>query len=115
MTPVQTQQHQVEAAPAAVADDMDASGPRVCDDMTVEVALSIMASARVTYLLLCDGDDQCTGVVTRAQLTLLRESSTYTDRIRLRDVLGARFTSPGTRTLTLEERGRALGVLALCR
>jgi hypothetical protein len=57
--------------------------------MTVEVALSVMAGARVEYLLLCDGDDACTGSVTRAELTVHRDSSTYTDRIRLRDVLGS--------------------------
>ncbi|WP_328872714.1 hypothetical protein OHT76_22860 [Streptomyces sp. NBC_00287] len=67
--------------------DMDAAGPRVRDDMTVEVALAVMASARVEYLLLCDGDDQCTGSITRAELAVHRGSSTYTDRIRLRDVL----------------------------
>ncbi|WP_399498497.1 hypothetical protein [Streptomyces sp. P17] len=74
-----------------MGDDMDASGPRVRDDMTVEVALSIMAGARVEYLLLCDGDDQCTGSVTRAELVAHRGSSTYTDRIRLRDVLDGPF------------------------
>nr|WP_246886228.1 CBS domain-containing protein [Streptomyces sp. GESEQ-4] len=66
---------------------MDASGPRVGDDMTVEVALSLMAGARVEFLVLCDGDDQYTGSVTRAELVAHRGSSTYTDRIRLQDVL----------------------------
>ncbi|MFF4270349.1 CBS domain-containing protein [Streptomyces sp. NPDC001536] len=65
----------------------DVTGPRVRDDMTVEVALSVMAGARVEYLLLCDGDDQCTGSVTRAELAAHLGSSTYTDRLRLRDVL----------------------------
>ncbi|WND23794.1 hypothetical protein [Streptomyces violaceus] len=66
---------------------MAASGPRVRDDMTVEVALSVMAGARVEYLLLCDGDDQCTGSVSRTELAVHRGSATYTDRIRLRDVV----------------------------
>ncbi|MCX4763618.1 hypothetical protein OG562_22165 [Streptomyces sp. NBC_01275] len=66
---------------------MDGSGPRVSDDMTVEVALSVMAGARVDYLLLCDGDDQCTGSITRAELVAHRAGSTYTDRTRLRDVV----------------------------
>ncbi|MEV8593325.1 CBS domain-containing protein [Streptomyces sp. NPDC052012] len=57
--------------------------------MTVEVALSVMAGARVGHLLLCDGDDQGTGSVTRAQLAVVRDSSAYTDRMRLRDVLSA--------------------------
>nr|WP_093781360.1 CBS domain-containing protein [Streptomyces sp. yr375] len=61
--------------------------PRVLDDMTIEVALSLMDSARVEYLLLCDGDDQTTGAVTRTRLTAFRDSSAYTDRTRLREVL----------------------------
>lgn len=69
------------------ADGTDTCGPRVRDDMTVEDALSVMAGARVEYLLLCDGDDQCTGSVTRAELAVHRGSTTYTDRLRLRDVL----------------------------
>jgi hypothetical protein len=97
-----------------VVDDMDAFGPRVRDDMTVEVALSVMDSARVEYLLLCDGDDQCTGSITRAELSAHRGSSTYTDRLRLRDVLDGPFTSPGPR-LVAGEHGRAPGVLALSR
>ncbi|MEU0004133.1 hypothetical protein ABZ079_07495 [Streptomyces sp. NPDC006314] len=56
--------------------------------MTVEVALSVMAGARVEYLLVCDGDDECTGSVTQTELAVHRDSSMYTDRIRLRDVLG---------------------------
>ncbi|MEV8433263.1 hypothetical protein PGH47_40905 [Streptomyces sp. HUAS 31] len=56
--------------------------------MTVEVALSVMAGADVEYLLLCDGDDERTGSVTRAELVMHRDSSAYTDRVRLRDVLG---------------------------
>ncbi|NUO41674.1 MAG: CBS domain-containing protein [Streptomyces sp.] len=71
----------------SAANHMDAAGPRVRDDMTVEVALSLMTGARVEYLLLCDGDDQCTGSVTRAELAVHRGSATYTDRLRLRDVL----------------------------
>ncbi|MGW0876328.1 CBS domain-containing protein [Streptomyces sp. NPDC002740] len=67
----------------------DESGLRVRDDMTVEVALSVMAGARVDHLLLCDADDQCTGSVTRARLAVLRAAATYTDRLRLRDVLDA--------------------------
>ncbi|MEU2265817.1 CBS domain-containing protein [Streptomyces olindensis] len=64
-----------------------ASGPRIPDDMTVEVALSLMAGARVDHLVLCDGDDQSTGLVTLAWLAGLRDSPAYTDRVRLRDVL----------------------------
>ncbi|MDO0926711.1 CBS domain-containing protein [Streptomyces sp. TG1A-8] len=73
-------------APVVPVGPADASGPRVWDDMTVEVALSVMAGAGVEHLVLCDGDDRSTGVVTRARLTALRDSSAYTDRIRLRDV-----------------------------
>ncbi|MFI1165060.1 CBS domain-containing protein [Streptomyces sp. NPDC020801] len=96
MTSVQTQQHGAHPAPTPLIDVMDASGLRVFDDMTVEVALSVMAGARVEYLLLCDGDDQCTGSVTRAQLAVLRDCATYTDRIRLREVLGGPPAPPGS-------------------
>ncbi|MCZ7461993.1 hypothetical protein O7595_31240 [Streptomyces sp. WMMC940] len=56
--------------------------------MTVEVAMSVMASARAGHLLLCDEDGQCTTRVTSAQLSAVRGSAAYTDRVRLRDVLG---------------------------
>ncbi|MDX3382909.1 CBS domain-containing protein [Streptomyces niveiscabiei] len=70
-----------------MVDGRASSGPRVCDDMTVEVALSLMAGARVDHLVLCDGDEQSTGLITRARLAVLRDSPAYTDRLRLRDVL----------------------------
>ncbi|MEU7721627.1 CBS domain-containing protein [Streptomyces tibetensis] len=60
--------------------------PRISDDMTVEVALSVMAGAQVDHLVLCDGDDQGTGLVTLARLTVQRNAPTYTDRVRLRDL-----------------------------
>nr|WP_307680141.1 CBS domain-containing protein [Streptomyces sp. V4I2] len=87
------QRHPAVPVPATVV-DVDASGPRVCDDMTVEVALSVMAGARVQYLLVCDGDDESTGSITRAQLAGLRDSSAYTDRMRLRDILGGHSVRP---------------------
>lgn len=71
------------------ADHLDAIELRVFDDMTVEVALSVMAGAGVDHLLLCDGDDERTGSVTRAELAVHRDSFAYTDHVRLRDVLGA--------------------------
>ncbi|MGW3124441.1 CBS domain-containing protein [Streptomyces sp. NPDC001107] len=82
-------------------DHVDAIELRVFDDMTVEVALSIMAGAGVDHLLLCDGDDERTGSVTRAELAVHRDSSAYTDHVRLRDVLGAPcpFVSPSTFSL----------------
>ncbi|NUP15841.1 MAG: CBS domain-containing protein [Streptomyces sp.] len=101
--------------PRAVVDGRAASGPRVCDDMTVEVALSLMAGARVDHLVLCDGDEQSTGLITRARLALLRDSPTYTDRLRLRDVLHGPFTSPGALPGALGEHGRTSGILPLSR
>ncbi|WP_228978328.1 CBS domain-containing protein [Streptomyces sp. DH12] len=77
------------------------AGPRVWYDMTVEVALSVMAGARTGHLLLCDDDGRCTGVVTRHRLDAVRDSPSYSDRVRLRDVLGGHgpSTSPvATRT-----------------
>ncbi|MFE9846248.1 CBS domain-containing protein [Streptomyces goshikiensis] len=115
-----------------VDDAMEAAGPQICDDMTVEVALAVMAGARADHLLVCDEDGLCTGLVTRAQLTTVRDSAAYTDRIRLRDVPGGRgpFASPMTSTAeadhamryrrltalpVVDEQGSALGVLALSR
>jgi CBS domain-containing protein len=132
LTLVQMQPRPANAAPVnrTVADAMDATGPQVCDDMTIEVALSVMDSARTGHLLVCDNDGLCTGLVTHAQLAALRDSSAYTDRVQLRDILGNRgpFTSPVT-TVTeaehamrcrrldalpvVDEHGSALGVLAL--
>jgi hypothetical protein len=83
--------------------------------MTVEVALAVMAGAGVEYLLLCDGDDECTGSITRAELAVHRRSSTYTDRLRLRDVLDGPSTSPTPRPVAVGEHGRAPGVLVLSR
>ena len=89
MTPVQT--HRSPTAPDLTTGEghQDPTGLRVGDDMTVEVALSVMAGAGVEFLLLCDGDDERTGSVTRAELVVHRDSSAYTDRVRLRDVLRA--------------------------
>ncbi|MET8177319.1 CBS domain-containing protein [Streptomyces sp. NPDC005336] len=134
MTLVQMQLRSMSATPVhrTAADAMDTGGPQVCDDMTVEVALSVMASARTGHLLVCDNDGLCTGLLTQAQLTAARDSSAYTDRIQLRDILGDRgpFTSPVTTLAEAEhampyrqlnalpvvdEHGRTLGVLALAR
>ncbi|MFI8186655.1 CBS domain-containing protein [Actinacidiphila glaucinigra] len=134
MTLVQMQPRSASATPVhkTVADAMDTAGPQVCDDMTVEVALSVMASARVGHLLICDDDGLCTELVTQAQLTAVRDSSAYTDRVQLRDILDDRgpFTSPVTTMAEAEhamryrrldalpvvdEQGSALGVLALAR
>ncbi len=115
MTSAQTQHHVVDLFSKAVVDDRDASGPRVRDDMTVEVALSLMAGARVDHLVLCDGDDQSTGLITLAWLAVLRDGPAYTDRIRLRDVLDGPFTSPGARPGAIGEHGRTPDVLTLAR
>ncbi|MCX4779858.1 CBS domain-containing protein [Streptomyces sp. NBC_01264] len=136
MTLVQMQPRPVHAHAHAdlvhrtVNDAMEAPGPQVCDDMTVEVALAVMAGSRTDHLLVCDEDGLCIGLVTQPQLTALRRSAVYTDQLRVRDVLGDRgpFTSPMTamaeaehamryRKLTalpvVDEHGTALGVLAL--
>ncbi|RPK93713.1 MULTISPECIES: CBS domain-containing protein [Streptomyces] len=134
MTLVQMQPRTTKATAAGrtVADTMDTAGPQVCDDMTVEVALSVMASARTGYLLVCDDTGRCTGLVTHAQLTAVRDGSAYTDRVRLRDNPGDRgpFTSPVATMAeaghmmryshvealpVVDEHGSALGVLALAR
>ncbi|WP_030789170.1 CBS domain-containing protein [Streptomyces sp. NRRL S-920] len=98
MTLVQTQHRSADATPVhgTVADAIDPAGPRVGDDMTVEVALSVMAGARTEHLLVCDDDGLCTGLVTRARLVAVRDGSAYTDRVQLRDIPDLRepFTSP---------------------
>lgn len=73
------------ARPTAT-DAVDTAGPQVCDDMTVEVALAVMAGARTGHLLVCNNDDQRTGLVTRVQLTTVRDSAGYTDQLQLRDL-----------------------------
>ncbi|WP_406726964.1 CBS domain-containing protein [Streptomyces sp. GD-15H] len=114
-----------------VAEAMDAAGPQVWDDMTVEVALSVMAAARTGHLVVCDEDGQYTDLVTRARLTAVRDSSGYTDRVRLRDITdGGPFASPLTTVAEAEhamrhrrlgalpvvdEHGNALGVVAHSR
>ncbi|MGW1771141.1 CBS domain-containing protein [Streptomyces sp. NPDC002104] len=131
-------QMQPRSAPAGLAhrtveDAMEAASPQVGDDMTVEVALAVLAGSRADHLLVCDEDGLCTGLLTRAELTAVRESAAYTDRLRVRDVLGDRgaFTSPTAsqtasptasmhyRGLTalpvVDERGSTPGDLALAR
>ncbi|MFD1312810.1 CBS domain-containing protein [Streptomyces kaempferi] len=131
---VQMQPRPASAGPVhkTVAEVMDAAGPQVCDDMSVEVALSIMAAARTGRLVVCDQDGQCTGLVTQTELTAIRDSSAYTDRVRLRDLLGdhGSIASPVTTMAEAEHamrsrrvgalpvvdgQGNALGVLALSR
>ncbi|MEV5160811.1 CBS domain-containing protein [Streptomyces sp. NPDC053728] len=129
---IQPRSTQATAGGDTVADAMDTTGPQVCDDMTVEVALSVMASARTGHLLVCDGSGRCTGLVTQSQLAAVRDGSAYSDRVRLRDILGDRgpFTSPVTTMVeaghmmrytdvdalpVVDEHGSALGVLALAR
>ncbi|MFJ2893990.1 CBS domain-containing protein [Streptomyces sp. NPDC087218] len=90
MTPIQMQPRPTHPAPSrpATTDAMSTTEPQVCDDMTVEVALAVMAGARTGRLLVCDNDDQRTGLVTWAQLTTVRDSAAYTDRLQLRDLSG---------------------------
>jgi CBS domain-containing protein len=66
--------------------------------MSVEVALAVMDAARTGRLVVCDQDDQRIGLVTRTDLTAVRDSGAHTDRVRLRDILRdhASFTSPVT-------------------
>ncbi|MFD7056267.1 CBS domain-containing protein [Streptomyces mirabilis] len=117
MTLVQMQPRPASATPVhrTVADTMDTAGPQVWDDMTIEVALSVMASARTEHLLVCDNDGLCTGLVTQSQLAAVRDSSAYTDRVHLRDILDncGPFTSPVTTMVEAKHamRGRRLGAL----
>ncbi|CAL9302713.1 CBS domain-containing protein [Streptomyces sp. SudanB182_2057] len=102
-----------DPAPVPADGDVEGHAPRVWDDMTVEVALAVMAGAQVEYLTVCDEDDRSTGRITRVRLAVLRDSSAYTDRIRLRDVLDGPPPAPGTRPGDDGEYGRTADVLAL--
>ncbi|MFE7766604.1 hypothetical protein [Streptomyces sp. NPDC057438] len=97
MTPVQTHRRPTAPQFANRAGHPIPTELRVGDDMTVEVALSVMAGAGVEHLLLCDEDDERTGSVSRAELVVHRGSSTYSDRVRLRDVLVGPFPHPVVR------------------
>ncbi|MFF8034407.1 MULTISPECIES: CBS domain-containing protein [unclassified Streptomyces] len=132
LVPMQPRPADTDPAHRTAVEVMDAAGPQVCDDMSVEVALAVMAAARTGRLVVCDQDGQCTGLVTWTELAAVRDGSDYTDRVRLRDILGdhGSFASPVTtmaeaehamRTRQLgalpvvDEQGSALGILALSR
>ncbi|MFE9676789.1 CBS domain-containing protein [Streptomyces sp. NPDC006259] len=116
MTLLETQPHPASANPLSgtVAEILSAADPQVCDDMSVEVALAVMAAARTDRLVVGDQDGQGTGVVTRDQLTAARDDFAYTDRVRLRDILGEHGAStPVVTTATTTDRAsrvRRLGV-----
>lgn len=90
MTLIQTQLRPAatDTVHRTAVEAMDAAGPQVCDDMSVEVALALMAAARTGRLVVCDQDDQRIGLVTRTDLTAVRDSGAHPDRVRLRDILG---------------------------
>ncbi len=96
MTLIQMQPCSADADPVRrkAMEIMDAAGPQVCDDMSVEVALALMAAARTGRLVVCDRDEQRIGLVTRTDLTTVRDSGAHTDRVRLRDILGDHGRSP---------------------
>nr|WP_236570294.1 CBS domain-containing protein [Streptomyces mexicanus] len=104
-----------DPAAVIVPGDIETDRPRVCDDMTVEVALAVMAGARVDCLTVCDGDDQSTDSISLARLAVLRKSPTYTDRVRLRDVLDGSSPRPDSRPGGVGEYGRSTGALPLPR
>ncbi|MFD7611180.1 CBS domain-containing protein [Streptomyces sp. NPDC059828] len=133
MTLVQMQPRSANATPVHESEtDATTAGPQVWDDMTIEVALSVMDSARSGHLLVCDNDGLCTELVTQAQLAAFRDSSAYTDRVQLRDILGDDwpFMPPVTTTPeaahsmrhrrpaalpVVDEQGSAPDILALAR
>jgi CBS domain-containing protein len=111
----QTQFRPASAHPAhgTVAYPLDAAGPQVWEDMTVEVALSVMASARTGHLVVCDEDGLGTGLVTWAGLTAVLDGSGHSDRTRRRDIADVvrPFASPSTTRAEAERvpRCRRLG------
>nr|ACG60740.1 conserved hypothetical protein [Streptomyces pilosus] len=132
----QLQARSVSARPlhGTLVDVMDAAGPQVWYDMTVEVALSVMAASGAEHLVVCDEDARWVGLVTRARLTAVRDSSEYTDRLRLGDITddsGPFISALATKgeaedamphgrlgpvpVPVVDEDGSALGILALSR
>ncbi|MEU3604113.1 CBS domain-containing protein [Streptomyces sp. NPDC035033] len=90
MTPTRTPPHR-PTGPAGPATD----APHVWADMTVEVALAVMAGARTTHLVIHDADGRRTGLVTRDRLAGFRAGPAYTDRVRLSELVAA-DTAPRT-------------------
>ncbi|MGW1140958.1 CBS domain-containing protein [Streptomyces zhihengii] len=117
MTLVQMQPRSANANPVhrTVDEGRETAGPEVCDDMTVEVALAVMASARARHLVVRDQDGLCTGLVSQAGLATLRDSEAYTDQIRLRDLRGDRgpLAPPMTAMAEAENAMRHHGLSAL--
>ncbi|QNE74814.1 hypothetical protein F0344_09495 [Streptomyces finlayi] len=114
MTLVQMQSRSASATlgHTAAAKAKGTGGPQVCDDMTVEVALSVMVSARTGHLLVCDPYGPCTQLVTWAQLAAVRDSPDYTDRVQLRDILGDRRPpTPPVTTMRQAEHAKRGGLL----
>ncbi|MER5257444.1 MULTISPECIES: hypothetical protein [unclassified Streptomyces] len=134
MTLVQMQPRPTSADPVhdTRVEARDAAGPQVCDDMSVELALSVMTAARTGRLVVCDQDGRRTGLVIRSELTAVHEDSAYTDRVLLRDIIGDHWPSISPVTAAsgaehvscsrplgalpvVEGQGSALGVLACSR
>jgi CBS domain-containing protein len=130
--PSHPQPQQTGAARSTARDAMAPPGPQVADDMTVDIALSVLISARVEHLLVHDEDGRCAGLVTRAQLIAHRGGAWYREQTRLREIfhnrgpftLGAapvREADSAMRDRMLgaspvvDEDGYALGILAFTR
>ncbi|MFF5718285.1 hypothetical protein [Streptomyces buecherae] len=109
MTLVRSRSRSTDVTPAhgTAADAVDTGAPRVCDDMTVEVALSVMAGARTGHLVVGDDDGPRTQLVTLGQLTAVRDSPAYTDRLQLRDILDGDGPAGSPAVPTTVEAGHA--------
>jgi CBS-domain-containing membrane protein len=119
LTLVQTQPHPASTNPlhGTVVDVLDTAEPQVYDDMSVEAAFAVLTAARTSRLVVCDQDGQSTGLVTQAELSAVRDGSTYTDRVRLCDILGDHgvLTSAVSTAAAAEHatRARRIGVLSV--
>ncbi|MET8543384.1 CBS domain-containing protein [Kitasatospora sp. NPDC004799] len=63
-----------------VADAMDPCDYRIADDRTVDQADDMLRGADTEYLLVCDHDGRCEGLVTRTGLHPFLARSWYTER-----------------------------------
>ncbi len=87
MTLILEQPLQTYDAASTAAEAMTSPGPQVGDDMTLDVALSVLIGAGVGHLIVRSEDGRCAGLVTRAQLTAYRSGTWYAEDTQLRDIV----------------------------
>lgn len=90
MTLTQRRHTPPQSSEPTAGHDMASPEPQVGDDMTVDVALSVLIAARVRHLLVHNEDGGYVGSLNRDQLTAHRRGAWYTEHTRLRDIVRGR-------------------------